>query len=568
MIGVDGIGVMPIGVSESETPPPFTLLSALRGTEVDVVYLVDLYPYQPGDPEFGAGLEGIGVGPIGAFAEDSEQIEDTAGWYLSDRGWVSGADDDPAHQYFEARARVPIVIDRVIPVAPEQERRLQVQYGAIDLDGADGFFDTLVANSAIDGRRVRVRIKEYDAPLSSAVTIFDGSGVSWSGDDATLRLNVRDNGYLLEVRLQPNTYGGTGGADGNEVVAGVVKPLCYGRPLNITPVLIDPANRVYQIHDGAIQAVDNVYDRAAALAFDADYADYATLIAASIPSGEYGTCLALGMFRLGAPPAGLVTCDPQGGFNGDDVYIDTSGAIALHLIRVFGDLAESKLRASAFSSIDSSAPYEVGWYWPDPTTVAAALNDIFAGLGAWWGPQRDGRITVGRIDEPSPRSSTDTLTTVELLDLQPVEPPPGIFPPSWRRRVAYEWNWTVQRGEDIASSVDDERRQWLAQPFRFAENVDTSVRARNLLATDPPVLPARFNSRTAAQNEADRLQPVFGTPRSMFVGRLKTIGHLDELGTTKRIVWPRHGLQTGKYFRIVGMREEGDRREVSPIFWG
>lgn len=568
MIGVDGICVMPIGMTQSEAAQTLPIEGVLQSTVADLVYLIDIYPFREGLAEIGAGIGGIGVDAIMTLGDDAEVIESTEPWYFSDRGFYSQADDDPANTYFEGRAVVPLVVDRQVPIAPEQERRLSVQFGSIELRADDRRLDNLVALSAIDGRRVRVRVVENGASLAEAATIFDGTGVRWSLDAKLLRLDIRDNGYRLDVPLHQDIYGGTGGADGNAAVAGMVKPVCYGRCLNITPVPIDPTNRVLQFHDGAVEAVDAVYDRGAPLDFDSDYADYATLAGASISSGKYGTCLAQGMIKLGATPAGLVTADVRGGKNADGVYIDRTGAIGLHLIRVHGGLSAIWVQSAAFSSLDSIMPYEVGWYWPQPITVAEALNQIMAGVFAFWGPRRDGRITVLRIAEPSATSRTQTLTPVELLSLERLEPPLGVFPPSWRRRVAYEWNWTVQRGEDLASGVTDERRQFLAEPFRIAANADVSVRVRHLLATDPPVLPSRFLDQTAAQNLADELQPLFGVQRDLYVGRVKFLGHMVDIGHTVRIVWPLYGLRAGKFFRVVGMREECDRREIELIFWG
>ncbi len=555
-----------IGAIENETPAALAETPVLLRSVADLTYLVEMYPFIEGAVTVGANLGGVAVGPICALPDGDESVESTTAWYFSDKGYISGAAESPANTYWESRARVPLVVDRQMPVAPEAGRRLSVQFGTLDLLGGDGFFDTLTQTAAIDGRRIRVTVKETGAALSAAIPVFDGAGVSWALTADALRVALRDNGYLLEVPLHQNTYGGTGGADGNADIAGQVKPLLYGKCLNVTPRSIDPTNRVYQVHDGRILAVDAVYDQGASLPRFGDFADYATLTAASIPSGQYGTCLALGLLRLGATPAGLVTCDVRGGFNAATVYLDRSGAIALHFIKTFGNMPSDKLEEGGFTTLDGLAPYEVGWYWDKPLTIAAAVSEVMAGVSAAWGPARDGRVTAWRLDEPD--TGGLRLGTVEIINLERLAPPPGIFPPSWRRRVAYQWNWTVQRGEDLAGAVTLARRQFLADQFRVAAFAQSSVRSKFLLATDPPTLAARFLEQTAAASEAERLQNLFGVERQLYVARVKFIGHLVEINATVRIEWPRYGLDNGKQMRVAGIREDCQRREISLLLWG
>jgi hypothetical protein len=62
--------------------------------------------------------------------------------------------------------------------------------------------------------------------------------------------------------MQPNVYAGTGGVDGGADLAGKRKPLCFGNPRNVSPVLLVPSLLIYQVHDGSVAGIDNVYDQA------------------------------------------------------------------------------------------------------------------------------------------------------------------------------------------------------------------------------------------------------------------------------------------------------------------
>jgi hypothetical protein len=142
----------------------------------------------------------------------------------------------------------------------------------------------------------------------------------------TLRISIRDNAFKLDVPASLNVYGGTGSADGTADMAGKRKPLAFGVVNNITPAQVNPANLTYQVHDGAVNAIPAVYDSGYALSGpDADYASYAALAAATITNGHYATAKAVGLFRLGSAPNGLITCDVQGDSGGSGGYITTTG---------------------------------------------------------------------------------------------------------------------------------------------------------------------------------------------------------------------------------------------------
>ena len=70
------------------------------------------------------------------------------------------------------------------------------------------------------------------------------------------------------------------------LVAVLFSLMVFGNALNITPVLLVPNLLIYQCHDGAMQAVDAVYDRGVPLTAAGDVANYAALAAASVSPGR------------------------------------------------------------------------------------------------------------------------------------------------------------------------------------------------------------------------------------------------------------------------------------------
>lgn len=203
------------------------------------------------------------------------------------------------------------------------------------------------------------------------VTLYAGkAGTAWpwtikfKGRIRDYENKERKLAFRAEVDTEPfdadvltETYAGTGGAEGGDDIKGQVKPLILGWAKNVEPVLINATNSVYQFSGyGVIEEVTTLYERASDFgASQGDYADYAALVAASIPPGRWATCLAEGLVRLGAPAFGVITGDVKGH--------EVSGATP----RLTGDIIEalatiagvsgSLIESATLSAMDTDKPY-------------------------------------------------------------------------------------------------------------------------------------------------------------------------------------------------------------------
>src|SRR5262249_42363588 len=113
--------------------------------------------------------------------------------------------------------------------------------------------------------------------------------------------------------------GGSGGLDGTAALAGTLKPLAIGATVpasgtggiqNVSPVLVDPVNLIYQISDGFADVAalyEGGYTGGITVA-----GDVANLYTGSTPAGQYRTCKTLGCFQLGSTPTRAITCDVYG----------------------------------------------------------------------------------------------------------------------------------------------------------------------------------------------------------------------------------------------------------------
>jgi len=207
------------------------------------------------------------------------------------------------------------------------------------------------------------------------VRIWEGlPGLDWSGFRQILAGIVEDysvdaagqyhftakvDGEPFEASLLALTYAGTGGAEGGDDLKDKVKPMLFGYAKNVEPVLIDAVNNVYQVHGyGPIEEVTRVYERAASFtgnggSYVGDFADYAALVAANIKEGSYGSALAVGMFRLGAPAAGLITADVKGDNTGG--FHQSTPAIIQRMCDI-ASVDSSRIDSASLSAFAATTP--------------------------------------------------------------------------------------------------------------------------------------------------------------------------------------------------------------------
>jgi len=560
------VSTVPMTTAPGPAPFPAGFEEAILAPDGNGQYLVEISAYIGGEARSG-GLATLTEIPLSTVPKGGGTSVGQVTLRYADRHWTGDpTDSDHPNVFFEGRVNVPLDLTRAMPILPEEERRARRQFGELEIANGDGGLDAILQSYAVDGRRVRVLFGPYMGAYNEFRAILDVLGTGWEGESTRVRIGLRDRLYSLDTPLQETLYAGTGGVEGTDEIKGKPKPLNFGRTRNITPVLIDPANLVYHWHDGESFALDDVFDRGATLTDSGtDVASYAALVAEGVSPGEYATSLAVSMFKLGALPDGLVTCDTRG--DADPSYIDTLDTIALRILKDRHGLSGMWIDTASFAGAASIAG-EMGIYInPNETpTTAEVLTRLMGAVGAWWGSGRDGKVRAGRLGAPENRSPNIRLDQYDILALTPEATPV----PRWRQRVGYKPNWTVQRGEDLATSVTASRRQFLTEPFSVVTASDAVTRVRHLQALDPPPLTGLYESESGADTLASYLRELHSPDRRIFRAVVKRIGYKLDLQKIAHVTWPRYGLQNGKRLVVVGIAERADGRgdTVEMRLWG
>lgn len=453
------------------------------------IYLVEAWPYSRAAPETMPGLPEPGCVSPALSSFEFDTYDGEVPLRLSDRGWCARPDDPvlpsanfPARISARGFTLSAVLFSGTDPTSPGNSRGSEIDILYDTADPAQRAEADQWTRMGWDGRRLAVRagLPEFEYEDFGMVAAWSAAGIAIGEGVATIL--PRDRNDLLSRDLTQSLYAGTGGAEGHAALAGAVKPLAFGRVRNATPVLLDQANRIYQLHDGAVAAVTAVRDRGVPLSFHADHADFAALAAASIPGGSYGTCLAGGYLRLGAEPAGGVTCDLRGDARGG--YVESCGGILRRIMttrlgaRVLQDPED--IDAVAFAALDLAWPAPCGFYTADRIAVSDAVNRIeksFYGKAFF---TRAGLLSVKRFERPlSPPYSLTGKTVAEAgVSIDAAAPPP------WRIRVGYSRNHTLQGANDLAGEAEaaPDARELYGTSYLHATAADAAVRTRHRLS--------------------------------------------------------------------------------------
>lgn len=346
-----------------------------------------------------------------------------------------------------------------------------------------------------------------DGRVSSQPQIQDGkASVDFGVDDKWLDKSI------LSV------YAGTGGIEGPIAMKGQTKPLALGAPRYVPGTLIDSVNNVYQVSSyGPIQAIEAALERLARFGpAIGDYATYAALVGATIPAGRWGTCLAQGLVRFGAPTTGKVCFLVQGDNGGSDGWARKPGQHIRYLAKMAG--GAGKIDDASLNALDTIRPYYISRYLSDQTTARDLIQKIAASVNAVGGVSWLGQLFVVPVAVGSPvatlaadGSSLPPVSTVQQLDIDA---------PFLSISISGEVTYAVHATEDIAFTatllpmgdyaagttyregniVQDQGSSWLyINPTPSAGNA-------------PPTLPTTSNAywKVLAKSGADGVSGIVG----------------------------------------------------------
>lgn len=377
----------------------------------------------------------------------------TVTFLFATRPWC-GAPDDGLRPNERAIPRVNTAgrITRSVPIEATVTRRGQRTIGDAILSNADGGLDYLVTDYTLSGGTIKAWLAEPDDYTEDWALLYEATIDQVEATRTEIRISITTIADQLERSLQIRRYTGGGGYAGDASVAGRLRPTTWGECYGCDPVLFDAANRVYQVHDGQMQGVDAVMEGGLPYDFTADYATYDALISASLATGEYATCLAYGLIRIGTTLEGLVypiRVNLKGDARGNG-YVSSTGDILYRMARDRAFLRAEQVDVDAFSDLPRG---RVGYYHngAQDISVADVFDALLGGVVATYGVQRTAKLTVKRMLPAEFALDDITVDGQQIFDIR-VENRP--FIPRIAQPYSYAPTFAPLNSNEVSSEAD------------------------------------------------------------------------------------------------------------------
>lgn len=492
-------------------------------------------------------------------------------FYFASARKVTGAADVPPHVPFDPRVDEALSFSRKMFGDLRVKSGGEIGFGLVKLRNDDHALAALL-DLGVVGREARVYVGDSEAAYPSGLTLqLRGTIDQLEVGAATATLRLRDRQAVLAQPLQPTKYAGTNALPaGVEGVAGDIKgkekPSCWGRCYHVPAICVNTTKRIYQVHSGAVQAIDAVYEGGAAVTYSGtDHANQAALEAAATPAGQFDKCTALGLFRLGSDPTLKITADVRGDSAGG--YVDRPGAIVRRILETRAAVATADIDTASITALDAAANYEVGFWTADAITIGDAILAVRQSVGAWCVPTKAGLWQVGQLLAPA-ISPDATHTDADILDVDRVaSADAGAGVPVWRVELRYKpWFAKFAEGE-LAGGLAQATKAALLVEARTAAAEDAAVKTTHPLAVVLQ-LDTMLTTEADAQAEAARLLALHKVRRDLVQERipLTEVNAARDLGQTVRLVTPALGYSAGRSFRVVGVTPED--RVIDLLLWG
>lgn len=527
-------------------------MSIFRTVELDIVRPATVSETEDTPP-------GHGVLPYGTLSRDAQAVEFVETLRFSDAGYV-----DQNSLPYPPYVSDAFEIDRGLTLLADALGGSR-SFGSITLSNPSGVLDSMVLTRVNDHLPVRIfagrkshdaaRGLDVDPPMGVLSPVFAGLGKNWQPGRRTITIELLDATWWLESSMVVGTYGGSGKLDGDSNVAGRNMPRIRGTVRNITPVLIDSVNYVYQISDGPA-VISALYEGGYAGGIQSA-GSVADLYAASPAPGTYTyTSSASGtFFRLGTKPVYAITVDATGSFRSGKVPVNI-----LDILRqvLFEDLAmPAAYLDPAWPELSPLAPWPGGWYWDgsEAITGSDAVTTLLSGLGITIVPTRTGTLLPVILAVPERSGTPKASLSADLItEIEPVALDASLDPPTWRWRIGWQHNFTVQEaGSTLHPQIPAEQQSFAAQSDRNAVWYSQDIKAKWRLPNDPTPVVTALSRQQDAQEIANRHGALWGTRRRVWsISVPQDRAWLLDLGDPVWLSGPAPGLTGGAPGVVVG----------------
>lgn len=490
----------------------------------------------------------------------------TQTFYLSTDSFVTEPVDTPANTAFTPCLMSPGSLGMNAYSDGRTGGATRLETGEIVVANTDGQFDGWL-NYSFDGRACVIRSGIAGAYPGAFSAVLTGTVESIEADWHKIVIRLRDKAWLLDKPAFEGRYLGNNslpnGLEGTaDDLKGQAKPHAYGKVMNVSPPCVNTSRLIYEV--SPCNSVDAVYDRGAPLTAGAVYTSQADMETTAPAAGQYRAWPAGGYIRLGSTSAGLITADMTQGAAASN---RTAAQMLKHLAEDAG-LTAGEISSADVTALDAANSNVLGIWIEGEITFREVMDSIANSIGAWYGFDSAGVLRMGQLVAPSgtPIITLYDYDTHDGIERRPLK---DNTVPIWRAVCRHTKNWTVQES-DLAGAVTDARRAILAEEWRGANSDDPAIKTQWLLAGELEH-DTLMTSAADASTEAARLLAMYKVRRDLYdvpvTLDILTANSLKLMDVVE-LELARFGMDSGKLFRIIGIRADLSKHRVILSLWG
>lgn len=278
--------------------------------------------------------------------------------YVSNADYISQGTDNPAYQAYDALLAGNVSFNRKLSEIFTGASSYQLS--TIELLSFEQVSELLTA--ATTDHQIRILLGDNKQPLTNFSVIVDALISEVLPKDDRVVVKIKDKAKGLAVPYLSDYF--TSG-----IAKDTLKPCCLGRCFNITPVLIDELNHVYQFNNAPSSALTA-----------------ARFNGALVNAIDYVVDLTLSTITFSIKPQGVVTCDVDGTVNAT-TWLQTASELISYI--------------APSATITGLPNYLLGLYISSDRSISNLLDELCASVGGFWFYDRSGALIVKHFNGTS-----------------------------------------------------------------------------------------------------------------------------------------------------------------------
>lgn len=502
-------------------------------------------------PTFAGAVKTIYLLEVTAFDTDAQAP--TTLVYSSHQGY------DREGQWYAPRLENPATLARSVG-ASDMGGRAQMSVGEITLVNNDDGLDW--SPYYFDGRDIVLKRGLENEPYAAFETVLIATMESVAKERERISIRIRDRSVTLDRPFSTVKYLGNNalpaGLEGTaDDIKDQPKPRLFGRVALMQPVLVNTSKLIYQVNNGPVAGIINVFDAGAYLTPAAPYASESEMMAVEPAAGTWRAYPQTGYVRLGSSPFGTLSACVAESY--DFSRISVAGVIK----RLLAEIGMTDVVNDDFAALDALNAAPVGLIVEPDETTSSLLDRLCMSIGAWWGFDALNRLRVMRLDAPG-GDPVFTLTDDCLTEL---ERQPDSEKPIWQTRIQADRNYVVQDKQSMAGIVPDNRSSWFAQEYRTQKAESATTKGQRLLSTDTE-FDSVLNGIAAAKAESARRLELLNGSRELLNCTVAGTDYPIDLGSVVNVQTSKLGYADGKLFTITSLAIDYQANTIDLVLFG